>query len=247
MFPFTEVLSSGTGNAVIRYEGPAPSPGLSSLSDETKIEVLGQFAAMRITEAGSMGIKVYGKRCGAVHLDSNSYRQLRGSSSLLLYFFQNPARINTEAKFIIDGEDMLLIGYDELARWAFADRKDRAGCADHAYFASLLKNLGVKSPWVLFDKPSDLSSRNKVVKAEELETDDDADAADDRMSLHEQKTSVGGSKIECVDLLDSDSEHEGAQLKVLTPGKSGKPGKPSASYPGMPTVSKSSTPEMLFG
>lgn len=65
MFPFTEVFCLGIGNSVIRYEGPTPSPGLSSLPDETKIEVLGQFAAMCIhEERGSLGIRIYGKRYG---------------------------------------------------------------------------------------------------------------------------------------------------------------------------------------
>ena len=65
MFPFTEVFSSGLGNTVIRFEGPAPSPGLSSLPDKTKIEALGQFVAMCIhEEKGSMGTRIYGKRCG---------------------------------------------------------------------------------------------------------------------------------------------------------------------------------------
>ena len=134
------------------------------------------------------------------------------------------ARIDTETNFIIDGDDMLLIGYDKLARWAFADRKDRAGCANHAHYRSLLKDLGIQSPWDLIDKPE------PAVKSEELETEEEEEEDDDLSLRHVE----GCSKIECVDLLDSDSEHEGAQLKVPTPRK-------------QPTVrSKSSTPEMTF-
>lgn len=162
---------------------------------------------------------------------------LLGSGKLYPSLNITGTKLFDSIEFTIDfgpGEQTI-IGYVELFLWNFADKQDRAGCSEDCAYKSLLKHLGLVSPWDLLDEDSKISSASKPTEVA-IKTED-ASCGSDTVHPSQEFEKQQNEVIE----LSDDSEDElgirGSKVKAVVPAVAAKAAAPTS----LPALSESTS------